>query len=126
MSDSKNLINKIIAVEKEAIEFGFEWPNNEAIIKQAISECNEILESINLKESKDRLEEEIGDLIHCAFSLSVFNDLDPEEILEKIYHKFSKRIKNLKLLSSQKNISSFHGKSTEFMLELWDQAKKLD
>lgn len=126
MPDSKNLINKIIAIEKEAIELGFEWPNNEAIIKQAISECNEILDSINLKESKDRLEEEIGDLIHCALSLSIFNDLDPQEILEKIHYKFSKRIKNLKLLLSQKNISSFHGRSTEFMLELWDQAKRLD
>lgn len=126
MSNSENFINKIITLEEEAIEFGFKWPNNEAIIKQAISECNEILNSINLQESKERIEEEIGDLIHCAFSLSVFNKLDPKRIVEKIYHKFNKRLKNLKLISAQRNINSLQGKSTEFMLELWDQAKKLD
>jgi uncharacterized protein YabN with tetrapyrrole methylase and pyrophosphatase domain len=49
--------------------FGFEWPNETMIIEQAIDECREIKDAIEKQESRDRIPEEIGDLLHSAVSL---------------------------------------------------------
>jgi len=122
----KNILKNIVKIEKEAIDFGFIWPNNQAIIDQAISECKEIEIALNQNNSLENLKEEIGDLIHCAISLSIFNNLDPEEIFNIIEKKFSKRINNLKKIAKLKKLDSLHGKSAEFMLKLWDEAKKLN
>jgi uncharacterized protein YabN with tetrapyrrole methylase and pyrophosphatase domain len=121
-----NIVEKILKVEKEAIEFGFDWPNNDAIIEQAKSECIEIEEAINNNESKERIQEEVGDLIHCALSLLVFNQIDPLETLDHLYNKFSKRINNLKKITNQENLNSLHDKPIEYKLQLWNEAKKLD
>ena len=39
---------KLITLELKAENLGFEWPTIEAIIDQAISECDEIRQSIKL------------------------------------------------------------------------------
>ena len=40
---------KLINVEIEAREFGFEWSDTEMILAQAVSECNEITPNLNSK-----------------------------------------------------------------------------
>jgi|GEM_PF-4217910 len=51
-----------------------------------ISECNEIKQALAEHESQKRRQEEIGDLIHAAFSLCVFLDCDLEETIERGLH----------------------------------------
>ncbi len=126
MDNKKFLLDSIIRTEKDAIEFGFEWPNNEAIIKQAISECNEINQAFKDNESEARIKEEIGDLLHCVISLSIFNNYNLYDIIDLIDKKFRTRIDNLKIVAKNHNLKSLHGQTTEFMLKLWEEAKKLD
>jgi len=119
-------LNKLIEIEKDAIEFGFEWPNEKAILQQAISECTEIQEAIENNESSDRIQEEIGDLLHAAISLCIFAGFDPEQTLNNLVKKFKTRMDNLKLVTKERKLLTLKGQSTEFMLELWDEAKNLD
>lgn len=123
MSDN---LKKLIELEKEAVDFGFEWPNPKSIIKQAINECSEIEEAINNNESLDRIQEEIGDLIHAALSLCRFIGLDIHQTLYRLTIKFSNRIDKLKLITKKHGLNSLVGQDTAFMLKLWDEAKKLD
>lgn len=116
-------LNRLLAVELDARKFGFEWPNVEMILQQAVSECDEIRDAICQKESRDRVQEEIGDLIHTAISLCVFAGFDTEETLIKTADKFAKRMSTLKTVTNENGLKTLHNKSTEFMMDLWRKVK---
>ncbi len=119
-------LNKLIKLEKEAVEFGFEWPNHDSIINQALSECKEISDAIKNNESEDRIQEEIGDLLHTAVSLCRFRGFDLEQTINKLVNKFDARMRSLKDLTTAQNLHSLEGQTIEFKLELWEKAKKLN
>lgn len=116
-------LDELIYLEKDASAFGFEWPNKTMIIEQAIDECQEIRDAIENQESPDRLQEEIGDLIHSAISLCLFAGFDVTETIDKVNHKFGKRMQAIKMLTHQLGLENLRGQSFEFMLELWHKAK---
>lgn len=119
-------LNKLMKLEKEAVEFGFEWPNHDSIINQALSECKEISDAIKNNESEDRIQEEIGDLLHTAVSLCRFRGFDLEQTINKLVNKFDARMRSLKDLTTAQNLHSLEGQTIEFKLELWEKAKKLN
>lgn len=118
-------LNALISVEIAARNFGFEWPHKEMIIDQAISECHEIFDAINEGEPEERVQEEIGDLLHTAISLCIFAGFDVEQTLAKVTTKFAKRMTAMHELAKQRGLSSLSGQSMDFMLELWHEAKKM-
>jgi uncharacterized protein YabN with tetrapyrrole methylase and pyrophosphatase domain len=120
-------LKNLLIVEQDARDFGFDWPNLEMIIKQAISESHEsheIHDALVKKESAERVQEEVGDLLHTAISMCVFLGYDLAEILTKIEQKFSHRMAALKTITKQEHgLDNLHGQSMEFMLKIWDKAK---
>lgn len=118
-------LEQLIALEKDARAYGFEWPNAESIIDQAISEAEEVRAAIADEESLDRVQEEVGDLLHTAISLCLFLQLDVNETIDKIVDKFGARMAEVKSLAKHQGLDSLKGHSTEFMLELWKEAKKI-
>ncbi len=119
-------LQKLLLLEKKAVKFGMEWPNEEAILQQSISECAEIREAIQNNELSDRVQEEIGDLIHTAISLCRFAGFDLEETIAKVANKFDKRMNALEKVTKAHGLDSLDGQSIEFKLELWDEAKKME
>lgn len=119
----KNPLHELIALEKDARAFGFDWPNIDALLQQAVSECEEIAATITDKEPKARMQEEIGDLIHTAVSLCVFAGFDVEETITLTNKKFAARMQGLKVLAKERGLDNLNGKTTAFMLELWDEVK---
>ena len=76
-------LKKIVKLEREARNFGFDWPNKEMIFDQIISEIEEI------KQAKDsELQEEVGDLLHAVISLCIFLNYDLEETLGYVVTRF--------------------------------------
>ncbi|HJD56212.1 MAG TPA: nucleotide pyrophosphohydrolase [Rickettsia endosymbiont of Pyrocoelia pectoralis] len=120
-----NVLNKLIMLEQDARAYGFDWTDQDMILEQAIDECREIKEAIDNSESKERVQEEIGDLLHTAISLCIFLGFDVEETLSKTTGKFSKRMKALKMLTEKHNLPNLQGQSPEFMLKLWREVKEL-
>lgn len=120
-----NALNKLIAIEVDARNFGFEWPHKEMIIDQAISECHEIFDAINEGEPDERVQEEIGDLMHTAISLCIFAGFDVEQTLENVSTKFAKRMAAMHELTKKHGLTNLSGQSIDFMLELWHEAKKM-
>lgn len=116
-------LDELLHIEQDARAFGFEWPDVNTIIEQALDECREIKDAIAQQESPSRVQEEIGDLLHTAVSLCVFAGFDVEETIQMINNKFSGRMHALKTLSHQLKMTTLHGQSFDFMLQLWKQAK---
>ncbi len=76
------LLDKVVALENEAHEFGFRWENPDQIMAQIESECVEIRQHLDQTQGQmdqAALQEEIGDLLHAAFSLCVFCKLSPQD-----------------------------------------------
>eukprot|EP01035_Chromulina_nebulosa_P018438 gene18438-24144_t len=63
-------LKELISIEKDAISFGFDWPNHEMAIDQIISECAEVKDALNNKESIQRIQEETSDLLHADLGLT--------------------------------------------------------
>lgn len=126
MSNEKqscSALSDLIMLEKDARDFGFDWPDVPMIIDQAIDECREIMETIEHQETPERLQEEIGDLLHTAISLCVFAGFDVEETLSKVNRKFAGRMQAIKNLTHKQGLENLKDQPFEFMLELWDKAK---
>jgi uncharacterized protein YabN with tetrapyrrole methylase and pyrophosphatase domain len=119
-----NALDELIATEKDAREFGFDWPNEEMILDQIYDECREIQEELNLNDHPEKLQEEIGDVIHAAISLCIFCGFDVKETLAKTNTKFAARMHALKALTRQENLENLQGQTIEYMLKLWREAKK--
>lgn len=116
-------LEKMIALEKEAAAFGFEWPNHEMILDQAIDECREIKEALKTG-SAANVQEEIGDLLQAAIGVCVFAGFDVESILAQTNQKFAQRMDALKKITQARELKDLKGQSLEFMLDLWKEAKK--
>lgn len=120
-----NALNDLLSLEKDARTFGFEWPNEAMIIQQAIDECKEIKEAVEKQEKRERIQEEIGDLLHSAVSLCDFTGFDVEETLAKVNIKFGKRMQAIKQLTHELGLPNLKGQTFEFMLDLWRKAKAM-
>jgi uncharacterized protein YabN with tetrapyrrole methylase and pyrophosphatase domain len=116
-------LHKLIDLEKDARSYGFYWPNADCIIDQIISEAIEVKEAIQNQESEERVQEEIGDLLHAVISLCEFKGFDIDETLSKVNLKFDRRMANLKAEAEKHNLLDLKGQSYEFMLELWEASK---
>jgi uncharacterized protein YabN with tetrapyrrole methylase and pyrophosphatase domain len=119
-----NVITKVANIDKKARGFGFEWPNAHMIIDSVQSECAEVREVIEKKESRERLQEEIGDLLFSAFSLCFFENLDPEVTLNKATDKFTTRFAAVQRIAKQKGLNSLHDQPFSVLISLWNQAKE--
>lgn len=123
---AKTPLEQLIAVEQDARQYGFDWPDEHMVLDQIVSESQEVRQAIEQGESVERIREEVGDLLHGVVSLCVFCDYDVDEILSAVTQKFSKRMQLVKQAALKRGLTNLHGQTTEFMLELWREAKNLE
>lgn len=124
-SYDQNTFSNLESLEHEASNFGFKWENAHQIVGQIKSECDEITECLDSTNPKVKLmlQDEIGDLLHAAFSLCVFCDFDPEETLKKSISKFEKRLINVKKIAKEQGADTLSGKGFDELMKIWDKAK---
>ncbi len=114
----------MIQLEKDARKFGFDWPDQDMVIEQTISECQEVATDIQNNASKAKIQEEVGDVLHAAISLCLYLGYDIEDTLSKTNQKFATRMHHLKALARQRGHDNLRGQPIEFMLKLWHEAKQ--
>ena len=124
--NAMNILEKLTQLEKTAEQFGFKWENPDQIMDQIKSECFEINEHVNgqSNDTKEKLQEEIGDLMHAVFSLCVFFQFDATETLTKSVNKFERRLNAVKSIAHENKISTLNGYDFDVLMKFWDQAKK--
>ena len=111
---------KITAI---AATYGFDWPKTDAVLEKMQEEIKEF--SAALKSgNKDKIDEELGDILFTLVNLSRFVRVDAETALMKTTNKFLRRFSYIeKQLAAQ-------GKSLEEtdlaeMDKLWRKAKEM-
>jgi uncharacterized protein YabN with tetrapyrrole methylase and pyrophosphatase domain len=118
-------LDNLIDLEVDAREFGFEWPDLNSVIDQVRSECDEVKGAVANGESRGRVQEEVGDLLHAVVSLCVFLDLDVYETIDGAENKFARRMAVVKKLAKDMNLLDLKGQPNEIVLKLWKRAKEI-
>ena len=117
------IFEEIEQLEQEAAVFGLQWETSDQIMTQIRNECLEIEEHLHSPEQREALQDKIGDLLHAAFSLCVFNNFSPEVTLRKSLDKFEHRLNAMKKLAKEKGLPHLRGKSFDELMQYWEQAK---
>ncbi|MBE9509832.1 MAG: nucleoside triphosphate pyrophosphohydrolase [Bacteroidetes bacterium] len=110
---------------------GFDWEDRSEIwekINEEIGEVREELLKLSEKEikeygGKEKLEEEIGDLLFSIINAARLYGIDPENSLERTNNKFKYRFQQMEMIIKQQ------GKKLEYlsldeMNRIWEEVKK--
>lgn len=105
-------------ISKKAADVGFEWDKIEDVWEKFNEELTEFRYSIQ-HETKERQQEELGDLLFVIINLARWYDLDPAEALQGTNQRFIQRIVKMEAVTDRP-LSDY---SLEELEELWQQAK---
>ena len=109
-------------VQNKARKVGFDWDNVEDASKKVIEELNEVLD-VYKTENRERITEEVGDLLFSCVNVSRFLDVDEEEALNRTTDKFIKRFSYIEKEALKSN-RKLEDMTLEEMDALWNKAKK--
>lgn len=106
-------------ISSKAAAVGFDWPNADNVLEKLHEELGEFAEA-RLGAARERIEDEIGDLLFVIVNLARFFAVDPEQALRGTNAKFRRRFGYVE----QKLGKPVNEASLEEMEALWQEAKK--
>lgn len=113
---------KAYKIQSRVAKVGFDWDNIEGIFDKLAEEINELKEAVELKH-RDKIEEEVGDVLFSIVNIARFLKIDPETALRKTNRKFEKRFKKLEQLSNKQG-KSLKEMTLSEMDKLWKEIKR--
>jgi len=115
-------VDYALKLQKRVAKVGFDWDSYKEALDKVLEEVREVKESAE-EGNKDKVEEEIGDLLFMVVNLARLLDVNPEIALRKANRKFSERVSYMERKAKElgKSLSEM---SLEEMEKLWEEAKK--
>jgi len=111
---------KAIRIQEKASQVGFDWENDQQVWAKVTEEMEEFRQELEQDISLQRKEEEFGDLLFSLVNFARFKGINPEDALERVNQKFSKRFRYLEGKAGE----SLSRLSMEEMSRLWEEAKE--
>lgn len=108
-------------LSKKAAAAGFDWPDIGGVFDKMREEISE-LENAREGASREKIEEEIGDLLFTAVNVARLLGVDPEQALRRANAKFRSRFAEVENGLAERG-RGFHQTTIEEMEELWQKAK---
>lgn len=108
-------------LQSRAAKVGFDWDNIEGVIEKIEEEIRELKDAMK-ENKKEKIEEELGDLLFSIVNFGRFIKIDPETALRKTNRKFEERFRSLERLAREqgKNLKDL---SLDEMDALWNVVK---
>ena len=110
-------------LQKRAARVGFDWPSPEPAMDKVREELDEVAAEIDAGSDKDRLEDELGDLLFTCVNLARKLGCDPETALRRTNAKFERRFKSVETQARNAGASALTALSLDEMEALWVRAK---
>jgi MazG family protein len=114
-------------IGKMSKEFNFDWDNYQQVIIKVEEEWQEVREEIKPESllNKERIKEEIGDLLFSISQLARHLDLNPEDCLREANKKFIKRINQVEDMAKASGESLKEAKRSS-LEEYWMKVKSIE
>jgi ATP diphosphatase len=107
-------------MSRRAARIGFDWPDARSVIAKLHEEIAEIEAEIDNDGGKDRLEDEVGDLLFAAANLARKLDIEPETALRRATAKFERRFRRVEQLATERGV----GRDLDALEALWHEVKQ--
>ncbi len=108
-------------LQQRAAGVGFDWPDARGPLDKVKEELRE-LEHETGKGKRDRLEDEIGDLLFAVVNLARKLDVEPAHALERANAKFARRFAAVERLAAERGVPL--GRASLAQLDrLWEEVK---
>lgn len=114
---------KASRIQDKAAGIGFDWEASSQVLEKVKEELTELQTEIE-QGNKQKIEEELGDVLFSLINYARFLEVDPESALEKTNKKFINRFQYLEQKAQESNKSLQEMTLTE-MDFFWEEAKKL-
>jgi XTP/dITP diphosphohydrolase len=114
---------KAYRIQEKASGAGFDWEEPGQVWEKVIEEKDELLKEVNEGSSKDKIEDEFGDLLFALVNYARFIKVNPEDALEKTNRRFIRRF-NYMEENVDKDGRSLKDMSLSEMDIYWNKAKK--
>lgn len=111
---------KAMRIQEKARGAGFDWDHKGQVWEKVKEEMREFEQ----ESDQDRRTNEFGDLLFSLINYARFEDINPEDALERTNKKFIKRFNYLEA-ESKKDGKSLDEMSLPEMDKYWEEAKKL-
>lgn len=109
-------------ISARAAEAGFDWENAGQVLEKLQEELREFDEA-RASGERERLEDELGDMLFVLVNLARFVKVDPEQALRKTNAKFRRRFGYVERKLGERGRTT-RETSIEEMESLWQEAKK--
>jgi MazG family protein len=110
-------------LQRRASRVGFDWGAPEPILDKIAEEIGELQSELPFGD-KDRITDELGDVLFAVVNLARHLEIDPEVALRGTNDKFDRRFRNIEQMLSLKGKTP-ETSTLEEMDALWTQSKKI-
>ena len=108
-------------LQKKAAKAGFDWPNVQGVIEKIHEELSEVKEAAE-KNTYEKTEEELGDLLFSVVNLCRYYKIEPSLALRRTNSKFTERFKYMEKKMKEKGIE-MKQENLCLMEQFWNEAK---
>ena len=116
---------KAYRIQEKVKGVGFEWEYSQQVWDKVLEEMNELKHEVETGGSKEKMEDELGDLLFALVNYSRYIGVNPEDALERTNKKFIRRFQFIET-ESAKDGKSIEAMSLDEMDVYWNKAKGLE
>jgi ATP diphosphatase len=117
---------RAVRLQAKASTVGFDWNDPRAVLAKLREEIDEIEAELDAGPPvRDRLEDEIGDLLFAVANLARHLQVDPDQALRRTNVKFTRRFANIEAALAAEGRAPSEASLAE-MEALWQKAKLAD
>jgi XTP/dITP diphosphohydrolase len=116
---------KAYRMQEKVKGVGFEWKELSQVWDKVVEEMNELKQEVDNKASKERVENEFGDLLFALVNYARYIGINPDDALEKTNKKFISRFQYIEKEAAKEGKDPKE-MTLEEMDVYWNKAKKLE
>ena len=109
-------------IQEKASKVGFDWRDEKPVYDKILEEIGELKKNISESLSKDKIEDEFGDVLFSIVNYARFLKLNPEDALRKTIEKFIKRFQKIEQYAKENNII-LDSMTLDEMDKIWNKSK---
>ncbi len=119
-------LTRAVKLQKRATQVGFDWPSITPVFDKVLEELDEVKQEVILEatceQNKERIEEEVGDLLFACTNLARHAHVNPETALRHSNRKFEKRFSRMEAIATENSLV-LNELGIEKWEQLWEQVK---
>lgn len=110
-------------LQKRAARVGFDWPELPPVFAKLREELAELEQEVDSGAPRERVEDELGDVLFAMANLARKLGVDPEQALRGTNRKFERRFRHVEARLQERGLKPEEA-GLETMDAYWDEAKR--